>query len=297
MYYLLYGLFYLLSLIPWRVMYVISDGLYALVYYVFGYRKTVVMKNLLIAFPEKTETERVRIAKDFYKNFVDSFVEMVKLVSISPKEFDRRFSLNAEVMNELYPTGQNIQIHAGHFFNWEFLNLGISRNSHYTVIGIFTALSNPHFDRLIKKIRSKFGSVLVSTAEFRTKFHQHTSKPYALGLIADQNPVDPANAYWVNFFGRLTPFVKGPEKGAISKNTAVVMADIYRVKRGYYRTDLTLLTITPRQTPKGFITKKLIEHIEESVKKRPHNYLWSHRRWKFEYDAAKFGRYVIAMED
>lgn len=297
MYPILYGFFYLLSLIPWRILYIISDGLYLLVYYVFGYRKEVVMKNLLIAFPEKTEAARIRIAKDFYRNFVDSFVEMVKLVSITPAEFDRRFTVNAEVLNDIYPTGQNVQIHAGHFFNWEFMNLGVSKNSRYPLIGIFTALSNPHFDRLIKKIRSKFGTVLISTAEFRTTFHTHSEKPYALGLIADQNPVDPANAYWVKFFGRLTPFVKGPEKGARSRNTAVVMADLYRVKRGYYRTDLSLLTTTPKETPVGYITKELIHHIEQSIKKRPHNYLWSHRRWKFEYDAEKFSQYVIAGEE
>ncbi len=296
MYHLLYGIFYLLSLIPWRIMYVISDGLYLLVYYVFGYRKKVVMGNLGIAFPEKTEKERIRIAKDFYKNFTDTFVETIKLVSISPKEFDKRYSINTEVLNDLYPTGQSVQIHAGHYFNWEFLNLGIAKNSRYPLIGIFTALSNPHFNRLMLKIRSKFGTILISTADFRSQFHQYADKPYALGLVADQNPVDPANAYWVRFFGRLTPFVKGPEKGAISKNTAVVMADLYRVKRGYYRTDFTLLTTTPGQTPKGFITKKLIEHIEESVKKRPHNYLWSHRRWKFSYDPEKFSQYVIEGE-
>jgi len=91
--------------------------------------------------------------------------------------------------------------------------------------------------------------------------------------------------------------VKGPEKGAISQNTAVIMADLYKVKRGHYRVDLTLLTTTPKETPKGFITKALVNFIEESVKKRPHNYLWSHRRWKFEYDAEKFGKYVIEGTD
>lgn len=293
MYYLVYGFFYLLSLIPWRIMYIISDGLYLLVYYVFSYRKTVVMKNLGIAFPEKTEAERVLIAKEFYTNFIDTFIETIKLVSISPEEFDKRFVINAEVLNNLLSTGQSVQIHSGHFFNWEFLNLGVAKNSRYPLLGIFTALSNKTFNRLITKIRSRYGTILISTADFRTRFHQYTEKPYALGLVADQNPVDPTNAYWVKFFGKLTPFVKGPEKGAKNMNTAVIMADLYKVKRGYYRTDLTLLTTTPKDTPKGFITQSLVKFIEESVKKRPHNYLWSHRRWKFEYDAEKFGKYVI----
>ncbi len=297
MYYLVYGFFYLLSLIPWWVMYLISDGIYFLLYHVFGYRKNVVRKNLAIAFPEKTASERLVIEKDFYKNFTDTFLEIIKLVSISRKELDKRFVINAEVLNNLLPSGQSVQLHSGHFFNWEFLNIGVSANSQYPFIGIFSALSNKVFNRLIITIRSRFGSILISTNDFRTMFHQYTDKPYALGLIADQNPVDPSQAYWVKFFDRLTPFLKGPEKGAKSRNAAVVMVDLYRVKRGYYRSEFTLLTTTPKATPKGYITAKLVHFIEESVRKRPHNYLWSHRRWKFEYDDNKFRDMVIDDTD
>ena len=293
MYFIVYGFFYLLSLIPWRVMYIISDGIYLLMYYVFGYRREIVMKNLSVAFPEKPEAERILIAKEFYKNFIDTFIETIKLVSISRKEFDKRLVINEAVLNDLLPTGQSVQLHSGHFFNWEFLNLGVAANSKYPLIGIFTALTNQTFNRLIVKIRSKYGTILIPSADFRTKFHQYTSSPYLLGLVADQNPVDPTNAYWVKFFGKMTPFLKGPEKGAKSMNTAVIMADLYKVKRGFYRIDLSLLTTTPRETSDGFITKELVNFIENSVKKRPHNYLWSHRRWKFEYDEQKYGQYVI----
>ena len=276
-------------------MYLISDGIYGLMFYVFGYRRGIVMKNLSIAFPKKSDRERRAIAKEFYKNFIDTFIEMVKLVSISRKEFDKRLLINAEVINNLLPTGQSIQIHSGHFFNWEFLNLGLAANSQYPFIGVFTAITNKTFHRLIVKIRGKYGTILISSSEFKTKFHQYTDKPYSIGLVADQNPVDPSNAYWIPFFGKMTPFLKGPEKGAKSMNTAVVMAEFYKVKRGFYRIELTLLTTTPKETPNGFITKALVNFIEESVNKRPHNYLWSHRRWKFEYDEKKFGKMVIGV--
>lgn len=270
-----------------------SDGIYLFMYYGFGYRREIVKKNLLIAFPEKTDTERTQIGKEFYKNFIDTFIETIKLVSISRKEFDRRLSINAEVLNNLLPTGQSAQIHSGHFFNWEFMNLGVAANSHYPFVGIFTALTNKTFNRLMLKVRGQYGTILIPSSDFRTRFRQYTDKPYSLGLVADQNPVDPTNAYWVKFFGRMTPFVKGPEKGAKNMNTAVIMADMYKIKRGFYRIDLTLLTTRPKETPDGYITKTLVNFIEESVRKRPHNYLWSHRRWKFEYDEKKFGQYVI----
>lgn len=277
-------------------MYIISDGIYLLMYYVVGYRREIVMKNLAIAFPEKTEAERILIAKEFYKNFIDTFIETVKLVSISRKEFDRRLTINAEVLNDLLPTGQSVQIHSGHFFNWEFMNLGVAAHSQYPLIGIFTALTNKIFHRLMMKVRGQYGTILIPSSDFRTKFHQYTDKPYVLGLVADQNPVDPANAYWIKFFGKMTPFIKGPEKGAKLMNTAVIIGEMYKVKRGFYRIDLTLLTTTPKETPDGYITKTLVNFIEECVRKRPHNYLWSHRRWKFTYDEQKFGQYVIGEE-
>lgn len=293
MYYIIYPIFYLLSLLPWRVMYLIADGIYTLLYYVFGYRKVVVMRNLSIAFPDKTEQEKIRIAKDFYHNFVDTFIETIKLISISPKEFDKRCITNSEVINNLKASGQNVQIHTGHFFNWEFGNLGMAKNLDYKFLGVFMPLTNKAFNQLIIKLREKYGTVLIPVPEFRNSFHNYAKEQYALGLVADQNPSNPNNAVWLPFFGKMAPFYNGPEKGAVRMNTAVVMMNYYKVKRGYYKIEYSVLTTTPRELPKGEITKKLIEYIEARVKERPSNYLWSHRRWKFEYDEAKYGHLKI----
>ncbi len=293
MFYLIYPIFYLLSLLPWRVMYFIGDGIYVLVYYVFGYRKEVVLKNLSIAFPEKTQQQRVRIAKDFYHNFVDTFIETIKLLSITPNEFNKRCTTNSEVLNNLQKTGQNIQIHTGHFFNYEFGNLGISKNYNHRFLGVYMPLSNKAFNKIIVKLRTQFNTILITVPEFKNSFHQYTKEQYALGLVADQNPSNPNKAAWIPFFGKMAPFYEGPEKGAVRMNTAVVMLNYYKVKRGYYKLDYTLLTTTPKELPKGEITKKLIEFIEACIKERPANYLWSHRRWKFEYDEAKYGHLKI----
>src|ERR1051326_7688 len=113
MYYIVYGFFYLLSLLPWRLMYIISDGIYLIVYYLLRYRKDVVMNNLMIAFPEKTGEERIRIMKDFYKGFIDNFIETIKIFSISGEELNKRFVCNFEVVNDLYSTGKKVQLHSG----------------------------------------------------------------------------------------------------------------------------------------------------------------------------------------
>ena len=183
---------------------------------------------------------------------------------------------------------------SGHFFNYEFMNFAVSlyKNSH-SWLGVYAQLSNKAFDKIIFNMRSRFGTTLISAKNFRSKFHQYTTTPYMLGLAADQNTHNPNNAYWAIFFGKKTPFVKGPEKGSKTMNTAVVMVYIYPIKRGYYKMETSLLTTEPNNTPQGFITKALVDFIEQKIKEHPANYLWSHKRWKHEYDAERFGHLVI----
>ena len=119
MYYIIYGFLYLFSLLHFFIIYHISDGFYALMYYVFGYRKKVVMNNLLIAFPEKTNRERKKIAKQFYHNLADTFLEIIKTISISDKAFAKRCRGNFEIVNELAANGKSIQLHSGHQVTWE----------------------------------------------------------------------------------------------------------------------------------------------------------------------------------
>jgi len=293
MYQLVYGIFYLVSLLPWRIIYLISDFAYFLLYYVFGYRKDVVMNNLLTAFPEKTEQERKHIAKQFYKQFADNFIEVLKLISISKKELQRRFTGNFELMDQLYDTGINVQLHLGHFFNWEFANLVASSHSVYPFLVVYMPIKNKVFNRLFMKIRSRFGSVLLPATDFTAQFIPYSKGRWALALVGDQNPGNPDKAYWAPFFNKLTPIVKGPEKGARVNRTAVVMCKFYPVKRGHYVINFELLTMHARELPDGEITKRMLMYIEEAIRQNPSCYLWTHKRWKWQFDEEKHRRLVI----
>lgn len=296
MYAFLYFIFYLFSLLPWFILYLVSDGIYILVYYVFGYRKKVVLNNLQIAFPEKTEKERIRIAKDFYHNFIDNFIETLKLISISEKEMLRRFKTNnINVLNDLYDKVDKVQIITGHYFNWEFANLSVGIESKFPFLVVYMPLKNKSFNKLIYTIRTKFKTVLISATNYRNEFKKYSSGKYSLILVSDQNPGNPENAYWGNFFGKKTPLVKGPEKGSKQNNTAVIYADFYKIKRGFYQLDFELISINPREDFKkeGTLTKLLLHKIEESIKQHPANYLWSHKKWKHEFDEKKHGHLII----
>jgi KDO2-lipid IV(A) lauroyltransferase len=293
MYYIIYPLFYLLSLLPWWLMYLVSDGIYVLVYYVFGYRREVVRKNLLTAFPEKTEEERKRIGKDFYHNFIDSFIETIKLLSMSDKEFAKRYSANNELVNELYATGKNIQFHTAHFFNLEVVNLGEGRYGTFPSVVIYMPVKNKAFDKIIYDLRTRYGSILVPATDLRTKFKEYVKDRYALILAADQNPANPSSAFWVPFFGTLLPFVTGPEKGAKRNDTIVVFANFYKTKRGHYHAHYEIVTDAPKTLPRGELTKIYAQKVEAAIRERPANYLWSHRRWKWEFDEEKYGKLVV----
>ena len=290
MYFIFYALFYLISLIPFPLIYLLSDGVAFLLRRVLKYRLAVVNQNLLIAFPNKSNKERKQIAKEFYQKFTDSFFETIKLISMSDKSFTKRFTSNVEVLNELYATGQNVQLMAGHFFNWEFANWGVAKYGKYPFIAVYMPLSNTFFDRLILDMRKRHGSIMISATNFKNQFHKYaTSGQYAMALAADQNPGNPKSAYWVPFFGQLTPFVKGPEKGAKLNNTAQVFIHFYSTKRGYYHAQFEVMTTAPNYFKDGQLTALYVKVLEEKIKQFPANYLWSHRRWRYPYDAAVYG--------
>jgi KDO2-lipid IV(A) lauroyltransferase len=294
MYYIIYPLLYLLSLLPWRVMYFIGDMMYGLMYHIVGYRREVVKKNLQIAFPEKTAEEREEIAKQFYHNLADTFVETIKLLSISGKAIAKRYKANSEVLYEFYNTGQNIQLHAGHFFNIEFVTQGETQsNKKYPLVAVYMPLSNKAFDRIMFNLRTRYGGILIPAEGFKTDFKEYVCGRYALALAADQNPPNPATAHWVKFFDRLTPFSTGPEKGARKHNTVVIFANFYREKKGHFRMHYEVMAINPNELAEGELTLLFVRRVEKAIRERPANYLWSHRRWKWEFNAEKHGHLML----
>lgn len=283
MYYIIYGSLYLVSLLPLRVLYLFADFCYVLVFYVFKYRRDVVMNNLLIAFPEKTDKERIAIAKKFYHNLIDTFIESVKFISISKKQLLRRSKGEFELLNDLIAKGYNIHILAGHQFNWEFANLLYALNLSIPFVGLYMPISNKSLDRIFFNIRKRYGTILISAPDFKNKMHAVFTKQYMLALAADQNPGHPGNAYWMHFMGRLAPFVTGPSKGAVKNNTAVVYVGFYKPRRGYYTFKTRLIAENGAAYSPQELTVLYRNELEKTIREDPANYLWSHRRWKYEW--------------
>ena len=286
---ILYGLLYLISLIPLPILYVLSDGITFLVYHVIGYRKDIVMSNLKIAFPEKTNTERAVIAKKFFRNFTDAMVESVKLVSAGEAFIDKMFIANVDTFKALAESKKNIQIHAMHNFNWEVVNQGVSRFMPLPFLAVYQPILNTFFEKLFTRIRSKYGTVLIPANDFKNNFVKHSDQQYIIALVADQNASDPRRAWWANFFGRPAPFVKGPENAARERDNIVVFGNFFKIKRGVYTFKVELATESAASLPEGELTLRYIKYIEDRIRERPDNYLWSHRRWRHQYKEEYIG--------
>lgn len=293
MYYLVYGLLYLLSLLPFRMLYALSDLVAFILSRWVRYRRKVVLYNLAIAFPEKTERERLQICHSFYYRFTDNFIELVKLISLSPQKVQERFHCDIGFMEQLNAEGLSVDFILGHYFNWEWSNLGYAMINPMKQIVVYAHVSSPVAEKLMRKIRSRFGTILIDTAKFKEQFKPYVHEQKSFVLVADQSPRFIKGAVWLDFFGRRTAFTKGPDTNARMANNAVVLCQIKRIKRGYYTTQLELLTKAARALPKGEITRKSVAFFEKVIREDPPNYLWSHRRWKHIYQPERDGKNLL----
>jgi KDO2-lipid IV(A) lauroyltransferase len=282
-YRLVYGLLYVVSLLPLRVLYIFADGVYFLVYHVFGYRKNVVRQNLQIAFPGRPGEERKKIEKQFYKNFIDNFIETLKLLSGGSKFADRHFQADGTLMNEEFAKGKKLQIYLGHNFNWELANIAVTPKTSYKILSVYLPVKSGVFEKVMHNIRSVSGNVLIPSTDMKNAMLPYRNSQFLLALIADQVPGDVSKAYWLNFFGKPTPFMRGPERGAVAGNYSVMFAQIYKVKRGYYKLACELCTSDASSLPNGEVTRRYVRFLERVITEHPEMWLWSHRRWKREW--------------
>lgn len=282
LYILVYPLWWGISILPMSVLYVLSDIFFFLSYYVIGYRRKVVKENLALALPDKTDKERKQIAKEFYVHLSDILVETVKSLTISEKEISRRFQFeNPELLQELYDQDKSVLLMCGHYASWEWSGI-LTKHMPYKGLAVYKQLRNPNFDRLVRKIREKFGGEIVNNKQIVTKlFRMHRDKQKSLTLIlSDQTPKISDYKHVDTFMGIRVPVFVGTEELAKRLGQIPVYLHVEKVKRGYYSARFIPLTMEPKNIPDYEITRMFLDEIEKQIHKAPAYYLWSHKRWK-----------------
>jgi len=288
-YILVYPLIWIISILPFKVLYFISDGIYILIYYVIGYRKKVVFNNLKLAFPEKSKKELIIIQKKFYHHFVDMFLEMIKSFTISKESVYKHYKYtNIDFFTELYKDGKSVILVGPHYANWEWI-MSVDSFVNYKGYAAYTKVSNPYFNNKVLKSREKFGTNIVPTSKIITEI-QHNKKnniQSMYGLLSDQSPQLKKTFYWRKFFDVKVPVHTGGEMLAKKYNLNVVYMDVKKIKRGYYETTFSLITNDAPKHPDYELTDIFIDKVEKQVRKQPEYYFWTHKRFKHKDKAPK----------
>lgn len=265
-----------------RLLYIISDFFYVLIYYVFKYRKEVIVQNITTALPKKTEKEIKIITKKFYRHFTDMIVESVKAFTISTKEIQRRYQYkNPELVNKFAREGKSIALVGAHLANWEWstsLPLVLDIN----VFGAYNKLRNETFETKLRTTRERFGVKGGRTSDFVNLINDNFNNKIqgAYILLSDQSPMIPKTFHWAKFFGVKVPVHTGAEMLAKKHDLVVINYKAKKVRRGYYEVDFELITDTPKKYKNYDLSEKFLKITERNISEQPEFYLWSHKRFK-----------------
>lgn len=283
-YYLLMAVCYTISLLPFWVHYLIADVLYFLLYHIIRYRIRVVRTNLASAFPEKSEEERRRIEREFYQWFCDYIAESIKLLTVSKKNIKRRMVFKGtELIEQCIAEGQSMGFYLGHYCNWEWITaLPLWITPEAQCSQIYHPIENKDIDNLFLRLRQRHGSICIPMADTLRKIleFKKEGKVFLVGYISDQTPNWNNIHHWCDFLHHDTPVLTGAERIIRKFNHAVFYVEERRIRRGYYEAEFKLMTRDPQSLEEFALTDDYFKRLEESIRRAPAYWLWSHNRWK-----------------
>jgi KDO2-lipid IV(A) lauroyltransferase len=281
-YLLVYPFILMISLLPFRLLYILSDIIFVIMYYVIGYRKKVVRDNIALVFPNYSLKERKEIERKSYQHLCDMFLEMLKTMTISKSEIEKRFVFkNLDTYLDLEKKGKSIALLCAHYASYEWV---ISMNAKVNLEGfaIYKKINNKYFDRLVRKIRSRFKATLIHSREsiaiIDANFKKNKMGIY--GFASDQSPQIRNHVHWSEFMGIEVPVHTGAETLSKKYDMNVLYLKVKKIKRGFYQAEFEVLSEDAKNVPNYNITETFLRRVEQQIIEAPEFYLWTHRRWK-----------------
>jgi Kdo2-lipid IVA lauroyltransferase/acyltransferase len=279
---ILYPILWLISILPFRILYTLSDFVYLLVYYIFRYRRRTVRQNIALALPHLSKDQQLYVEKKSYQHLCDMFLEMIKTMTISDKEIKKRFVFtNLDVYKELEKNEKSVALMCAHYASYEWV---ISMNKHVNFQGyaIYKKVSNKYFDKLVRDIRSRFDAILITTKDTIPTIEKNAREGRLglYGFASDQSPKANRAFHWYTFMGIDTPIHTGAEMLAKRFDMNVIFLNVRKVKRGYYEATFETITENVKDVPNFEISEEFIRRVEKQIYSAPEYYLWTHKRWK-----------------
>lgn len=281
----LFKIILLISRLPLRVLYLFSDCIFFVIYFLAGYRKKVVLENLKNSFPTKTQAELQEIRKKFYLNFSDYIVETAKSFTVSSTELRVRIQhINQDVFHTAKAENKNVILLSGHVFNWEWFNVLATIIPQENSFPVYRKVQSSFWEEKVKSIRNRFGNQAIEAKEvIRHIFRNPNDGNSVYMFVADQTPHFSEITYGLNFLNQKTPAFVGYDKLSTRMDLAFVYCDMKKVKRGFYQVNYYRIYPEGEKFVEHEVVKKFYSHLENTINKRPDNYLWSHRRWKYQH--------------
>lgn len=287
-----YFIFYPISILPLGVLYIVSFPLYLILRFVLRYRMKIIDVNLSKSFPEYEFKSIRKIRNKFYWHLTQLGVEMLKMISMSRKNVLRRYRCsNPEVVNKFFEDGKSVILMSSHYNNWEWMVLSLDMQFKHHGIGVGAHNTNKVFEKLINRARTRYGTQVVFHDNVREvmAYHETNHVPAAYMILSDQNPSNPKRCYVAEFLNQKTGFIRGSEGFARKYDLPVLYYKVVKEKLGRYRIDVEVICEHPCELPDGAIMQRYTELLEETIKSNPPYWLWSHRRWKHNFDDAPLG--------
>jgi Kdo2-lipid IVA lauroyltransferase/acyltransferase len=284
LYWLFSGFAWLVSILPGFLLYALSGFACFFLNNVIAYRKHIIKDNLRNSFPEYSEKEISAITRTYYHHLADLVIEVIKTPGLSANEIKSRFTfLNPEVLHNINKKGKSLILLTAHLGNWEWLGPGIQLNfPEYSGYAVIKPLSNPYFNKYINDLRRIHANDSIIPFKQTLRYMVKNKDKLTLTLFAaDQTPHKSEISFHAFFLNRHTPYFTGFEKIAKMLDQAVVFANVYRTRRGHYEVEFHLISECPNETAEFEITLEYVRLLEKSIRERPYNWLWSHRRWKY----------------
>ncbi len=282
LYIIVYPFVWLISILPFRLLYFLSDVLYLFIYKIFGYRKKVVKSNLKLVFPDRSDKEISIIMSKFYHHLCDMILESLKSLTIKEKDIKERYRFtNIDLILDIEKKQKSIMLMCAHYGSWEWIFI-LQRYVNHRGYAVYKKLANKYFDKLVKKIRAKYDTQLITTKETFAvlKEKKEQGELTINGFVSDQSPKANKAQHWGKFMGITVPMYTGAEFLAKKLDMAVVFFSVKRVKRGFYETTFETLTENPKEFNNYEITDLFFRKVEAQIKEAPEYYLWTHKRWK-----------------
>ena len=271
----------LFSILPFGLLYKLSDGIAYLLSKVFKYRLEVVLTNLRYAFPDRSELEIKDIAHNSYKNLADIIVESIKGFSADPSDIYKRYPIPyPDFMKSIFNDGRDTVCFAAHYNNWEWATYCTPIGMPFTPIGLIKPVRNKYINKYTNKKRCRTGTQVVSIFNSDKSVISQVAGQKMMVYIADQNATHTEKSILINFLGRPTYCLHGAEQIARKNNWPVFFGKVERISRGQYHIDIILISENPKDSEPGDITKACFKILEEQIRNKPENWLWTHKRWK-----------------